>query len=435
VRVLHRSRPFGPARPGHAATGSPSGRAGRVVPLVLALAVTACTSPALRPIASATPSLGGEPSSPSPTTNPSRSAIPSRTAIPTPQASCPAEVLARLSEAQRIGQLLAVGLPNDQLDAAARNAIATVHVGSWWFTRTTTAGATAVHSVSAAIQAQVADASSGGIGFFIAANQEGGQIQALRGAGFDRIPSALVQGSWSPDTLRLRSTRWGRQLRSAGVNLDFAPVADVVTADGAAANAPIGALDRGYGFDPTTVADHVTAFVAGMAAAGVMTTAKHFPGLGRVTQNTDLAGGVVDTVTTAGDPDLEPFRRAIEAGVPAVMVSLATYGAIDPSTIAAFSAPIVGGILRGDLGFHGLVMSDSLSAEAVADVSPADRAIRFIEAGGDLIVVRPIDLAVEMARAIAERVDQQSAFREQVDAAVLRVLAAKEAAGLLPCGG
>ncbi|HET8784829.1 MAG TPA: glycoside hydrolase family 3 N-terminal domain-containing protein, partial [Candidatus Limnocylindrales bacterium] len=180
-----------------------------------------------------------------------------------------------------------MGLTDDRFDATARTAVADQGFGSWWFTRTTTVGAAAIRRVADAVQAASTERATGGIGAFIAANQEGGQIQALRGPGFARIPSAVTQGTWSTATLRARAERWGEQLAAAGVNLDFAPVADVVPAGTEPDNAPIGRLEREYGSTPTNVADHVAAFIAGMQKAGVVTTAKHFPGLGRVKQNTD----------------------------------------------------------------------------------------------------------------------------------------------------
>ncbi|HET9084252.1 MAG TPA: glycoside hydrolase family 3 N-terminal domain-containing protein [Candidatus Limnocylindrales bacterium] len=338
-----------------------------------------------------------------------------------------------MSETQRIGQVFAVGLANDAFDAASRTALAEHGFGTWWFTRTTTVGATAIRKVADAVQAASTKKTTGGIRAFVAANQEGGQIQALRGPGFARIPSAVTQGTWATATLRQRAEQWGRQLAAAGVNLDFAPVADVVPAGTAADNAPIGQLQREYGTTPKIVGDHVAAFIAGMHSAGIVTTAKHFPGLGRVAQNTDFSSGVVDDVTTADDPFLEPFHRAIEAGVPAVMLSLATYERLDPDRLAAFSSSIIDGILERELGFRGLVMSDSLSAEAVSSIPVGSRAVRFLEDGGDLIVVRPVDMAVTMAKAVEARAASHPDFRARVDSAALHVLEAKEAAGLLPC--
>ena len=360
-------------------------------------------------------------------------ATPTVTPAPSSALSCPRRVLASLTETQRIGQVFAVGLANDGFDPASRTALAEDGFGTWWFTRTTTVGAAAIRRVADAVQAASTKKATGGIPAFIAANQEGGQVQALRGPGFARMPSAVTQGTWSTATLQQRAAQWGRQLAAAGVNLDFAPVADVVPAGTAANNAPIGQLEREYGSTPKVVADHVAAFIAGMRSAGIVTTAKHFPGLGRVAQNTDNSAGVVDDVTTVDDPYLTSFGQAVKAGVPAVMLSLATYDLIDPDHLAAFSPSIISGLLHDKLGFRGLVMSDSLSAEAVASIPIGSRAIRFLEDGGDLIVVRPVDMAVTMADAVQARAASRQDFRARVDAAALRVLEAKDAAGLLPC--
>jgi beta-N-acetylhexosaminidase len=218
------------------------------------------------------------------------------------------------------------------------------------------------------------------------------------------------------------------------VNLDFAPVADIVPPGFDSQNAPIGQLQREFAHYPTPVAGHVAAFMAGMRDAHIATTAKHFPGLGRVTENTDYARGVDDTVTTRYDAYLQPFAWASSGNVPFVMVSLATYERIDPDHLAAFSPTIMKGMLRGDLAFKGVVMSDSLSATAVSSISPGTRAIRFIAAGGDMIVLGPLDQAIAMHRAITARAQVSTWFRARINAAALEVLGAKEAAGLLPCG-
>src|SRR5439155_22575051 len=126
--------------------------------------------------------------------------------------------------------------------------------------------------------------------------------------GCDAIPSARRQGAIAPPTLRAQARRWGAQLRAAGVNLDLAPVMDTVPgASFAQSNPPIGQLDREFGFDPATVASHGSAFARGLADAGIDATLKHFPGLGRVTGNTDTTSGVTDRITTRDDPYLAPF--------------------------------------------------------------------------------------------------------------------------------
>ena len=341
-----------------------------------------------------------------------------------------------LSLEQQIGQLFAMALSSNRLGRAERAAIRDAHVGSVWFSRTTSIGRAAVKQIADAVQALATHDATGGVGFFVAANQEGGQIQALRGVGFSTIPSAVSQGTIDVDQLETDAQTWGEELNAAGVNLDFAPVADVVPAANASTNEPIGLLDREYGNDAETAGAHAAAFVRGLAAADVATTAKHFPGLGRVVGNTDFTRDVVDTVTTADDESLGSFQATIEAGVPFVMIALATYERIDPDRLAVFSPTVIRDLLRGQIGFNGVVMSDDLGgAVAVADVSVADRAIDFVTAGGDLVVVNNAKDAVAMAAAVRDRATSDSDFARIVHEAVGRVLAAKDAAALLPCSG
>jgi beta-N-acetylhexosaminidase len=366
---------------------------------------------------------------------PSTSPPGSGTGGATPPPSCARRVLDSLTLAQRVGQLFSLGLAGDRLGPATLRAIRRHHVGSVWFVQTTTAGVQAVRAVADAVQAQATQEATGGVRFSVAANQEGGQVQALQGTGFSRIPSALEQGALPPVTLREDAATWGRELAAAGVNLNFAPVMDVVPPGTDQENQPIGALRRAFGHDPETTGSHGAAFIRGMRAAGVATTVKHFPGLGRVRGNTDFAAQVTDTVTTQDDPYLRSFRRAIRARVPFVMVALATYTKIDPGHLAVFSPVVMRSMLRDQLHFRGVIMSDDLgSAVAVADIPPEERAVDFIQAGGDMIVAKTAGPAGEMADALVARAGADAAFRRLVDEAALRVLDAKQASGLLPCG-
>jgi beta-N-acetylhexosaminidase len=335
---------------------------------------------------------------------------------------------------QRIGQLFLLGLANDQLGAAEQNAIRTYHFGSVWFTEQSTAGVAPIRQIADAVQALATAETTASVRFFVAANQEGGLIQSLSGPGFSAIPSALDQSTIDPATLRPQAALWGRELASAGVNLNFAPVLDVVPPGTDAQNAPIGALRRGYGHDPATVSAHALAFMRGMNDAGIATTGKHFPGLGRVQGNTDFTAAVVDDVTTTTDAYLSPFRDAIGAGIPMVMVALATYRLIDPNELAVFSPTVMRQMLRTSLGFTGVVVSDDLGATAaVANIPPADRAISFLQAGGDFIISKTVAPANAMAAAISGRAASDAAFRSRVDDAALRIVRLKAARGLVPC--
>ncbi len=209
---------------------------------------------------------------------------------------------------------------------------------------------------------------------------------------------------------------------------------DVVPSATASQNAPVGALQREFGHTPQASGSHGVAFIRGMAQAGVATTAKHFPGLGRVAGNTDYSSGVVNTVTGPDSSYLTSFRTSINAGVRFVMVALATYKRIDPHHLAAFSAPVIRGLLRDKLQFSGVVVSDDLgAAAAVAGLSPATRAIDFLTAGGDLITSQSLPAATAMDQAVLARAAHDASFRTTVNSAVLQILDAKQVAHLLTC--
>jgi beta-N-acetylhexosaminidase len=366
------------------------------------------------------PSAGGSPASSAPAAAPAR--------------SCAGRVLARLTLSQRVGQLFVVGLAGSVLDAPTADAIRAYHFGSVSFIATDTAGVAGVAGVSRAVQALTSPQVTGGVRFFVAANQEGGEVQALQGPGFAVMPSALTQGTLPPARVQRLALAWGRELRAAGVNLNFAPVMDVVPVADVAQNAPIGQLMREFGHTPAVVAGHGVAFIRGMSQAGEATTAKHFPGLGRVRGNTDFSADVVDTVTTPADPYLRTFQAAIDAGVPLVMVALATYTRIDPHHLAVFSPVVMRTMLRGRMHFGGVIISDDLgAAQAVASIPPAARAVQFIAAGGDLVTSKYVAPAEAMARAVTARARASRSFRGAVDAAAAHVLAAKQRFGLLPC--
>jgi beta-N-acetylhexosaminidase len=169
-----------------------------------------------------------------------------------------------------------------------------------------------------------------------------------------------------------------------------------------------------------------------MRAAGIATTVKHFPGLGRVAGNTDTTGGVTDQVTTRHDAYLAPFAAAVQAGTPLVMMSTAIYTRIDPQHPAAFSPTIVTGMLRGDLGFRGLIISDDLgAARQVSGYSVGARAVDFIAAGGDIVLTVVANQAATMTQALLARAEADPSFKAKVDAAALLVLQEKQRLGLL----
>jgi beta-N-acetylhexosaminidase len=348
-----------------------------------------------------------------------------------PGGDCVTATLAALGLDGQVGQLLMVGTPVTS-PTTVQSTVKKYKLGGVFLTSRFHGTAGDLHDDLAQLQA--AAKVSSGVALHIGADQEGGQVQTLQGDDFPPIPSALTQGTWDTATVTSRTKDWAGRLKNVGVTIDLAPVADVVPAGLGKANPPIGAFNRQYGSTPGPVATHVAAVVTAAQAAGVQTTLKHFPGLGRVRANTDTSRDARDDQTTSSDPSLEPFAKGIAAGTTAVMISSALYPRLDPDAIAAFSQPIVTGLLRQKMGFDGLVMSDDLGAAKAADAYPVgDRAVRFIRAGGDLVLTVRTSDAGPMSDALLKAARSDQAFAARVTESAGRVLRSKAKAGLLSC--
>ncbi|MCD4849225.1 glycoside hydrolase family 3 protein [Arthrobacter sp. AK01] len=376
------------------------------------------------------------PSTPSGTPKPSTaSAVPTKpTTVPSPSAA-PAttsptvaeQQLAALSLEQRVGQLFMVAAKATGAEPGTMQALKQYHAGNVYLSGRSKAGSAATAGVVSALTGTVSAATTGGIPLYVATDQEGGYVQVLSGPGFSTIPTALVQASSGPAKLRTDAATWGMELRSAGVNVNLAPVLDTVTSpEFAPSNAPIGHFQREYGYEPGTVSVLGNAFADGMKDAGVAPVVKHFPGLGRVVPNTDVTSDVRDTVTTRDDPALEPFHAAIKSGTQWVMVSNAFYDRIDPANIAPFSPTVMDTMLRADAGFKGIVLSDDLCSAAQLEAwSDADRALNFFGAGGTMLVCADPASIPAMHQAVVKKAQSDTAFRAKVDAAALTVLRVK----------
>lgn len=393
--------------------------------LTLGLAACGDGTPVGTPSDPPQTSPGTTPTTPVPTPSPT-------TTSPGPVTSCPQQVLDQLDLPQRVGQLFMGGVQVDDDPAFVSAALGEAQVGSLLLIGQETGGVE--DTAEAAERGRTVAGSPGGAAPIVAVDQEGGLVQHLKGPGFSTMPSAEEQAGMSAADLRAAAATWGAELASAEVDLDLAPVADVVPESIGDANEPIANVYRGYGSDPAAVGEHVAAFVQGMADAGVATAVKHFPGLGKVEGNTDFSESVVDSMTTRDDADLAPFGQGIQAGAGFVLVSLATYTEIDPDRRAVFSPTVIDGMIRGDLGFDGVVLSDDLgAAKEVESVPPAQRALDFLLAGGDVVVTATPSVLPEMTHAVLSRAQDDAQFAAAVDEHALRVLTAKQDMGLLTC--
>lgn len=349
--------------------------------------------------------------------------------IPTPSLAACRELVSGMTLPQQVGQLYMVGVSTSGLDEATASAIRDTHTGSVVLLGNTTAGAATVSTVVE----DVAALGTAEMPLLVAVDQEGGRVQRVKGPGFNDIPTALQQSALPEGGLREAAQGWGEELAAVGIHYNLAPVADVVPEAKASSNAPIGALKRNYGNDRETAARGVTEFVEGMTGAGLATSLKHFPGLGKVTANTDF-GAASDTDVVPGDEDWSVFTAGIEAGASSVMVSSGVFQNLDPENEGVFSSVIITDILRGELGFDKVVIADDLGAAvAVKDIPAAERGTRFIRSGGDLAInADPALLGAMVADTLAAS-ETDAAFAGQVAESAERVLELKAGAGLLEC--
>lgn len=216
-------------------------------------------------------------------------------------------------------------------------------------------------------------------------DQEGGLVRRLPGAPV--LSEKQVGESADPTaTATAAGAGAGDELASVGINVNLAPVLDVFRRPGNF----IDGAQRSYSSDPLEVAGLGTRFIAAQQRAGVAATAKHFPGLGAATaeQNTDEVPVTLDVpAATLRNDDEVPFRAASAAGVKLVMISWATYPALDPRHPAGLSRAVIVGELRGRLGYHGVVITDELAAGALSAFGTiGNRAVLAAGAGADLLV-------------------------------------------------
>jgi beta-N-acetylhexosaminidase len=385
-----------------------SSRLGAVVGSLLVL-LTACAEP--------TADVGTAPSPPS--------AVPSSALSPEPDPV--AAALADLDRRDQVAQLIVVGVALTDLSPA--DAYVSQGVGGVFLQ-----GRSSIPADELAAETARWAESALGPRPWVGVDQEGGAVQTLSGPGFADLPSALSQGRMPAEELAALADDMGASLSSAGINLNLAPVVDVVPAGTEDANAPIGAWDRQYGSTAEDVVRAAGTVADGLAAHGVTPTLKHFPGLGRVAENPDKSRDATDDVTTRNDDQVAAFGTLAGSDTdPFVMMSSATYTQIDPSTPAVFSPVVIDDLLRGQLGFDGVVISDDIgAAQAVQGVPVDERAVRYLEAGGTLMLTMDADLVTEMIDAILARAEADPAFSATVDTAVRTALTAKADAGLIP---
>ncbi|HEX6673652.1 MAG TPA: glycoside hydrolase family 3 N-terminal domain-containing protein [Actinomycetes bacterium] len=278
--------------------------------------------------------------------------------------------------------------------------------------------------------ARLARGAPGGIPPFVTVDEEGGTVQRMANL-VGRIPSARqMAATMTPAEIQRLALRLGRRMKAVGVTMDLAPVLDLDGGQGPSAANPVGT--RSFSPIEQTASAAGLAFAAGLRAAGVVPVAKHFPGLGGASGNTDLRPAATLPWRSLQANGLLPFAAAVRAGVPAVMVANATVPGLT-NLPASISPAVITGVLRNRLGFAGLVLTDSLSAVALgaAGYSVPRASVAALRAGADMVVFnadedRVPSLTRQTVQAIVAAVGSGALPRSRLENAVWHILNAKQ---------
>ncbi len=345
-----------------------------------------------------------------------------------------AELVATLTLEQKAGQLLMPILAGTDADAGnARNerttgvptireAVQSLSLGGVIYLGDNVASAPQLTALSAAIE-EAAQATTPGIGALISVDQEGGRVNRISD-GVEVFPSARAL---APDAEAVRSaaSATATALLAQGINIVLAPVADLT-------NGNAGVIgNRSYGADPIVTAEMVVASIEGLQGAGAAAAVKHWPGHGDTTLDSHSVLPTIDVDRLTWEQrERVPFAAAVEVDVAIVMVGHLSLPGLDPSgEPATVSSVLIEELLRDDLGFEGIVMTDALDMGAVRDQDRGELVVQSIEAGVDILLAPP-DVALAHA-AIVDAVMTGRISEARLDASVARVLRLKDQLGLL----
>ncbi|MBA3872226.1 MAG: hypothetical protein H0X30_24030 [Anaerolineae bacterium] len=338
--------------------------------------------------------------------------------------------LANLTLEQRVAQMFIVNLYGSQLTEAGRDFLTQLQPGGLVLLPENIITPTEVAKLTNVYQQTITDA--GGLPLLIAVDQEGGTISHLHD-GFTVFPvPALLTATGDTSLAERVGQAMAQEMLAVGVNMDLAPVADLETNP----NNPI-IKRRAFGNDPQMTSPILSAFIKGMQGGNVLATAKHFPGHGDSSTDSHTGLPVISLSRERLESvELAPFRASIAAGVSTVMVAHIWYPALEPQKDlpASMSHNIVTGLLREEMGYQGLVVTDALDMDAIDTVySYPNAALTAIKAGVDLVIAAHVSLEAQAdgIQAVIDAVKSGAIPEERINESVKRILAAKEKYGLL----
>lgn len=333
---------------------------------------------------------------------------------------------------EKVGQLLLIGFDDTRLTPELSQVIQELHIGGIVFYERNVASPRAVVEIAAGVQAIASQ--NGDPGLFVTIDQEGGIVARLKeDKGFTEFPGQMaVAATGQVESARRLAQAHAAELRALGFNMDLAPVLDV---NNNPDNPIIGT--RSFGSNPAQVATFGVSVIQAMQSAGVMAVGKHFPGHGDTGTDSHIALPTVPhSRARLESVEFVPFRAAIQSGIAGIMSAHITFPAIDATAglPATLSPKVLTGLLRDEMKYDGLVMTDELGMGALgaSGYPPPQAAVRALQAGADVLLFnRGYDIHREAFRQILEGVKRGTISMSRVNDAVLRILRAKQQYGLL----
>ncbi len=320
---------------------------------------------------------------------------------------------------EKLGQLVMAGFEGTRLSKAVTRLVADARVGGVILFRRNVVDPAQVLSLTRGLQRKAPRAP-----LFIAVDQEGGRVSRLPPP-FTQFPAAALLGRRKTVSLTYAvGEAMGRELAAVGINMNMAPVLDVNTNPD---NPIIG--DRAFGDRPMTVEEHGLALMVGLQDRRVIACAKHFPGHGATAADSHLELPEVRTsVRELERIHLRPFEHAVANRLTALMTAHVRYPALDPRAPATLSKKILTTLLRGAMGFDGLVITDGLEMNAIADRhDAASAALKAFRAGADvLLFCENPDGPFDAIDALSAAVKRGRVSESRVDQSLNRVLRLKE---------
>ncbi len=327
-------------------------------------------------------------------------------------------IVEKMTPEEKVGQLMMVGILAPTFDQDASWQLSQYPMGNVILFDRNMESQDQVKALTKAIDGHVTKTT--GVKPFIAVDQEGGQVLRMRND-FPAVPSeAAIGQTGDPGEAKKWAVTTGQALKELGINVNFAPVIDLGSA-----------AERSYSDDPDTVIAFAKEAVAGYKEAGIWSSLKHFPGIGKVKTDPHIDG---DSVTANRDmldqQDLRPFAELIpqiDDDKTFIMVSNITFPALDPNLPACVSKPIMTDLLRNQYHYQGLILSDDMEMGAMAKhYAFKDMGVMAIKAGADMVLVcHDYGHERETYEGLLEEYKNNSKFKQIVDKKVLRIVRTK----------